>query len=440
MNRWRKISAIASFEFLTAIKRPGYLIATFGMPVFMAAYAGIVAIPAYFANQSAKAPSVWGVVDTAGVLGLTGSIAIRPSLPEEVAKAIQLSGQEAAVQDAFLSENFVFRPMASEAEARQATAEHTIKGYFVVPSDYLSGGLIDVYSQDAMGIAFDDSRDAFADIIREQLLAARVPAPARDRILHPLKDARRFRVTRAGELTDGSNTAGIVKLAVPLVFMVLFLMSVLMTSGYLMQGTATEKENKVVEVLLASANPDEILSGKLAGLGGAGLLQIAVWLLILTVSGLGVVPLLLATDIKMPWTALAMAIPLFLVAFLFYGSLMLGTGSLGSNMREAQQLAMVWSLTAALPLIMMTALIRDPHGIVARVMTLVPFSAAPLVIFRASTDAASLAWWEIAAGFGILVVSTWLAIRVGARLFRIGLVSASRPKLSEILKQARLHA
>ena len=57
---------------------------------------------------------------------------------------------------------------------------------------------------------------------------------------------------------------------VPLIFTVLFLMSVLMTSGYLMQGTATEKENKVVDVLLASANPDEILAGKLLGLGGSG--------------------------------------------------------------------------------------------------------------------------------------------------------------------------
>ena len=110
------------------------------------------------------------------------------------------------------------------------------------------------------------------------------------------------------------------RIAVPLLFTVLFLMSVLMTSGYLMQGTAVEKENKVVEVLLASANPDEILTGKLLGLGGAGLLQITVWLLILLVGGLGIVPLLMSSNIEMPWIALALAIPLFLVAFLFFGS------------------------------------------------------------------------------------------------------------------------
>ena len=86
----------------------------------------------------------------------------------------------------------------------------------------------------------------------------------------------------------------LVRVVVPLVFTVLFLMSVLMTSGYLMQGTATEKENKVVEVLLASANPDEILAGKLLGLGAAGLLQIGVWLTMLLVTGLGIVPLLMS--------------------------------------------------------------------------------------------------------------------------------------------------
>ena len=174
--------------------------------------------------------------------------------------------------------------------------------------------------------------------------------------------------------------------AVPLVFTVLFLMSVLMTSGYLMQGTATEKENKVVDVLLASADPDEILAGKLLGLGGAGLLQIAVWMIIVLVGGIGIVPLLMSSQIEMPWVALALAIPLFLIAFLFFGSLMLGTGSLGSNMREAQQLAMVWSLTAALPMMMMAVLLREPHGTVARVMTWLPFSAGPLIMFRASTD------------------------------------------------------
>jgi ABC-2 type transport system permease protein len=228
-------------------------------------------------------------------------------------------------------------------------------------------------------------------------------------------------------------------LAVPLVFMVLFLLSVLMTSGYLMQGTATEKENRVVEVLLASANPDEILAGKLLGLGAAGLLQISVWLAMVLTTGLGIVPLLLTSAVAVPWTTVALALPFFLLAFLFYGGLMLGTGSLGSNMREAQQLAMIWSLTAALPMMLMAVLMKEPHGTVARVLTWLPFTAGPVVVLRASTDSDLLAWWEVAVALIILALSTWLALRVGARLFRVGLLNTgARPSFREIFRQARL--
>ena len=139
----------------------------------------------------------------------------------------------------------------------------------------------------------------------------------------------------------------------------------------------------------------------------------------------------------MPWLALALALPFFMVAFLFFGSLMLGTGSLGSNMREAQQLAMVWSLTAALPLMMMGVLLREPHGIVARVLTWLPFTAGPLVMLRASTDLDFLAWWEVAGR------SSCCSPRPGwrsasARACSASACSAVAPQAPEMMRQARL--
>jgi ABC-2 type transport system permease protein len=438
-TRRHKISTIATFEFLAAVKRPGYLITTFGMPLFMAAYGGIVAIPAYFATQSEREPAVFGVVDSGALLALDQEVSSGSSpVPDEVKRALEATGQGSALDQAFMRASYVFRPYRAEPEARSALAERKIKGYFVVPPDYIARGVIDVYTADSLNVAGSDSRNAFANVVRERLLRGRFDEQTRARIVAPLRETRRFSVTRAGGLTDGGRTAGFVRVAVPLVFTVLFLMSVLMTSGYLMQGTAVEKENKVVEVLLSSADPDEILTGKLLGLGAAGLLQIVVWLMLLLVGGIGVLPLVLTSRIEMPWMALGLAVPLFLIAFLFFGSLMIGTGSLGSNMREAQQYAMVWSLTAALPMMMMAVLIREPHGVVARVMTWLPFSAGPVIMFRASTDIESLTWWEIGGAFAVLLLSTRLALRFGARLFRLGLLSASRPKLREILQQARL--
>jgi ABC-2 type transport system permease protein len=435
-----KVRTIATFEFLTAVKRPGYLIATFGMPLFVLAYGAVVAIPAYFAAQKDKENTVYGVVDTGRVLALEGDIAAPAiEISDDVRETLESMGQGAALDQALAKSNFIFRPFENETRARSALVGEDTEGHFVLAEDYMATGRVDVYSPETVSFSRSDARDAFANLVRERLANGRVDPSLAARLVSPVRDPRRFSITRNGDVTDGSQAASAVRLAIPLVFIVLFLLSVLMTAGYLMQGTATEKENKVVDVLLASANPDEILAGKLLGLGGAGLLQIAVWLIMALATGIGVVPLLLTSGIEIPWLAVALAVPLFLIAFLFFGSLMLGTGSLGSNMREAQQLAMVWSLTAALPLMMMSVLIREPHGLAARVLTWIPFSSGSVIMLRASMDPGSLAWWEIAGSMLVLLASTWLAIKLGARLFRVGLLSSgARPSFREIIRQAQL--
>ena len=440
MTRSTKIKAIATFELFAAVKRPGYLIATFGMPLFMAVYGAIVAIPAYYVTKQELETAVYGVVDRSGVVTLQGDVEpTMARLPAPLRQALEASGQGPAIASALADDHFVFRPFADEAVARQALAARTIKGYFVLPANYLAEGIIESYRPDSVSLSGSDARRALGNVIRERLVAGRVEGRVAARILDPVQDTHLFAITRTGEVRDGGRVASAVRLFVPLAFMLLFLMSILMTSGYLIQGTVAEKENKVVEVLLASASADEILTGKLIGLGGAGLLQITIWLSMLMVGGMGIAPLLIASRVQLSAVTLALGVPLFLLGFLFFGSLMLGTGSLGSNMRESQQFAMVWSLTAAMPLILMSVLIREPHGVVARVLTWLPITAAPMVILRSSLDPASLGWWEIGGAILVLAFSAWMAIRIAARLFRIGLLSAgSRPSLREIFRQARL--
>src|SRR5690349_22351324 len=158
MSGWQKIKTVATFEFLAAVKRPGYLIATFGMPLFMAAYGGIVAVPAYYAEKSSRQPAVYGVVDQAGVLKLGGELkgGDGPRIPEEVRQALEAAGQGKALDRALMSEHFVFRPVASEEEARSALASRQLKGFFVIPKDYISEGRLDVYSPDSFSTSGSD--------------------------------------------------------------------------------------------------------------------------------------------------------------------------------------------------------------------------------------------------------------------------------------------
>ena len=172
---WQKTWTVATFEFLTAVRRPGYLITTFGMPLFMAAYGGIVAIPAYFASRAVREPSVFGVVDPGSILQIEQGHTSRRSRDARRGAAGARSERAAAAQPAaaFMDSSFVFRPFPSEADARAALAARTIKGYFVLPPDYLTKGVVDVYTQDTTSLSGSEARDAFAALFAERLLSGK---------------------------------------------------------------------------------------------------------------------------------------------------------------------------------------------------------------------------------------------------------------------------
>ena len=89
--------------------------------------------------------------------------------------------------------------------------------------------------------------------------------------------------------------------------------------------------------------------------------------------------------------------------------------------------------------VFMMMFIEDPNNMGAYVMTWIPFTAPLTVILRMTLESAKIAWWEVAGSFAVLVASTYLALQFGARLFRVGLLlTGARPKLREILRQARL--
>jgi ABC-2 type transport system permease protein len=235
-----------------------------------------------------------------------------------------------------------------------------------------------------------------------------------------------------------SKEAIVGRLVLPLGFVMLLFTSILMSGSYLIQATATEKENKVIEVLLSSASADEVMTGKLLGLGGAGLLQVVVWIGMMLGVRSGFSELVAPLNVSVAWQAVVLSPILFVAAYLFLGSLMLGTGSLGGNVRESQQLGMMWAFLATVPLIFLPVLIAEPHSPVAHLLTWIPFSAPATLVFRMSLDPDGITLWETVGSLVMLVMSTWLSVRVASRLFRVGLLlTGARPGWRELLRQAR---
>jgi ABC-2 type transport system permease protein len=322
-----------------------------------------------------------------------------------------------------------------------AAGKGEIKGCFVLDEDYLETGHVELYLPDEVDFDDDSARRALGKLLVDRLLGDHVSEEIGERVRRPLASYEEWTVTAAGEVKPRSVAGVVAKLIVPIVFALMLFLSLMMSASYLLQATATEKENKVVEVLLSAADPDEILTGKLLGLGFAGMLQVLVWFGMIILSALVGAGALSGLGLDIPWLGIVIAVFFFPAAYLFLGSLMLGTGALGGNLKESNQLSMIWSLPSAVPLLFLGFLLTDPHGLVGRILTWIPFTAPVTVIFRSTIDPRGIAWWEIAGPFVLVALSTWVGIRIGARLFRVGLLlTGARPKLREILRQARLSA
>ncbi len=441
MIRWRKVKAVATFEFLSTVRRKGWLIMTLGMPLFMVAYGAIVSVPGYLIEKKKHEVRAWGVVDRPGLLHLEGDVAAAPPrVPEEARRIARATGKEDELEAALRQGNAIFRPYPDEEAAKAALAAGEIRGYYVFPGDWLEKGRVVFVRGEGGGIAgLNGARSQLRRLVISRLLADRVPEKIAERIRNPIAGEEELVVRKGGKVTPGSPAEEVSKVVVPIVFAVLLMISVLSGSGYLLHAVATEKENRLVEILLSSANPDEILAGKLLGLGAAALIQVVAWFGMVVVAGLAFAGALATAGLRVPWEVVALAPPLFVLAYLFVGTLMLATGSIGNTLKESQQYSMLWTILMVLPMVMMGAYIADPQGVVPRVLTWIPFATPVSLMLRVAMDPAGVPWWEIAGPMALLALSGWLALRFGARLFRVGiLLTGSRPGLRAILRQARL--
>jgi ABC-2 type transport system permease protein len=421
--RPKRIAAVARFEFLAVVKRWSYLIATFGLPLFLAAVSGtVLGVQTYFLTQRAEESSAFGLVDEASV--------VDRSVFEE-RDGEQVWGNQ--VSDVLLYED-------QEAATRDLESGR-LRALYVVDKDYLRSGEVRAIQSEKtplLSMRGTNVEPLLRSLLRKSLLDGRLEEDVQERVISPALFVRARLGPDGVEVTDVDEALDLLmRTTIPLFLGVLLLTALLSASGYLVQTVATDKESKIVEVLLSSVTPEEILAGKLFGLGAAGLVQFAAWTSMVIFVALSA-SAALASVVTVPWLALAVSPLLFVLGYLFLGSLMLATAALGANAAESQKLTMGWAMLAILPLMVLVILLEDPNGILGQAMTWIPFTSPLTVIIRLSVEPSGVAWWEVSGAIVVLIISTWAAIRVGARLFRVGfLLTGSRPSLAELWRQSR---
>lgn len=412
MMRARRVRSIARFEFVSTVLKFSFLLTSVGLPLVLAAItAASAAVQAELIRAQATGPSVFGVVDLAHELP-----------PEPLAPPLVL--------------------LATEAEGLRDLRRRRIDELLVIAPDWRATGTVRVVRREDTPLLNQDDGAALAEIsstLRTVVAADNVDSAELARILRPVALVRE-RLTNSGVQAEAGDAVmdSIAAVGVPMLLGILLMSALLMASGYLVQTIAHDKETKIVEVLLASATADEILAGKLCGLGCAGLLQFAIWA-VFSGSGLAILaaghPEVLA---RVPSDAMALTPGFFLLGYAFLGSLMLATGAFGSSAAESQKLVIGWVLLAVVPLLLLPLMLETPHGTLSRTLSFVPFSAPIAIIVRLAVDGPGVSRWDVAFSAASLIASTYVSLVVGARLFRVGLLlTGARPSVRAILAQVR---
>ena len=443
------IRTVAWHEFWFTVRKKSYYLVTLGMPLLILGYIGVVLIFILLAvpGEISRLSKPVGVVDRTGLLTSEGGALAEAIVGEEfVLKKSAAKTQSdletipsdiESIADGSDFGNLIDRKivLVSEVEDyRDKIESEQWNGIIVVPDDYIETGKFEVYSRksDLMGSAMNTnwlSRLLQSEILRATSLSENEV----DRIRKSAKSTQ-FEINELGEFEEVDRLSKFLTLGIPLAVAGLLVIALMMNASVLLASIAEEKENKVMEVIISSVTADQLLFGKVFGIVCAGLLQIAIWMAMVSV-----IPLLLQTamnelvDYDINLMQLFISGVFMVTGFLFYGSLLAGMGSLGSTYKECQQLSAVVIICACVPLMMATVFLADPNAIVPRVVSMIPFFSPIGMTLRLGSG--EVAMWEVGISFLILVVATWIAIKLAARLFRAGtLMRGKPPGIREIWK------
>ena len=419
-----KIWVIAKREFLVTITRKGYIFAVVGMPLLFGGIFGVSFLTSGSLEQSIKSGSgLIAVVDRSNTLDFELAANEEP-VPESSTAATEV------LQKAASSKPSSLVPYKDMTQAIQDLKNGKLSAVYLIESDYMSTGKIIAYSPER-GVFSDfapPDRSRLYDLIRASLVKDRIDGETRERILAPGK-LKQMKVSKHGEVENASDAfQKAARFFGPFSMFLLLTMSIFFSSGYLLQGIAEEKQNRVIEVIWASVEPMELLTGKIIGLGAAGLLQVAFYAGMLLLPAVTVFALF-----QVSVAGLILSLTYFVLGYLLFAGLMAGTGILGNSPQESGQLSAFWTLVSMIPMFLLAPISEAPNSWMARGLSWFPLTAPVTMLLRITSG--QIPWVDVGISVVVLVVSIYLAVRGAAKMFRAAaLMYGKRPGIGEILR------
>jgi ABC-2 type transport system permease protein len=396
LNTW----LIAKREYLERIRAKSFLIMTILIPILM----GGLVYGAALANGRSGSTLRIAVVTVDRQFGLDLKSELESS--KEGTTTVDVISPPAPDTRNTLDNKLKGRGLDGYIWVTPPPAPHTRAGFEWVPkskADILTPALL---------------RQAIRSVLtREGLGSAGMPPHEVDSLLQPVD-----LVTK----DNGSAFASVYALFFLMYFVILFY------GMNVARSIIEEKTSRIFEVLLATIRPEEMMAGKVLGVGAVGLTQIGIWI----VTGLVVTKIgLLASDISFSITPTQVGffILFFLLGYILYSSVAAALGAMTSSEQELQQMNMFLMLPLIACSVVILRVVTDSDGLIAKTFSFFPFCTPLIMYVRIAVHQPP--FWQIALSIFDLILAILAILWFASRIYRVGiLMYGKKPNLPEILR------
>lgn len=409
----QKLFAVARWEFIEKVKTKAFIIGLLLTPLIMAMFA---ILPSFLASRD-NGIKRFAVYDETTMLVASA----QQRLNERGKSNLELVPVN--------PQSFTLASFLEQYSPRIIAGEFT--GLVIIPADIESTHQMEYRSTNVGN--FDETRSietALQKSLSEHLAIKKGISAALYRDISKPLETKTIKISKSGEAKESSflETFGLSYGA-----MLVYIILITTTSQILVRGLVEEKSNRIMEILISSCSPFELMMGKLIGLSALGIIQVFAWGAIAIGLTLYFGSAVAATLISL----LPLVLVFTLLGYIFVAALMLGLGSLTNTDQEAQQInGYMMMIGIGLPAILFTVILRNPNSTLAKIGSYIPFAAPTVMNMRIAVQMPPV--WEILTSIVVLLVSTVLIVYFAARLFRVGILSYGKmPTLPEIIGYLR---
>ena len=439
-----KIVAVIKREYMTRVKSKGFIVSLFLMPLLMC---GLVLLSSFLAIMEDKTEEMrkLAVVDETGEIfeQMQAAISDHPTFQHKGELVYQLHKEVATTEEA-------------KTRLRERVNTRDLYAYLEIPNDVFENGAVGFYARTSTNFDVQRAfRRIISDIVRDRRFAE--SGYSRHEVSQLMRSVRFNAYAVKGskgkdggtEIESSLETGARLGLGYILVF-VLY-MFVIIYANSIMRSVLEEKTTRIVEVIVSSIKPYQLLLGKLIGVCSVCLTMFAIWVIfgvllvmniepLLRIFGIDSLPmqliLIIGTVKASSAEVLTYFFIYFVIGFFMYSTLYAVVGAICGSEEEAQQTGAPLTVLLVVPFILMFQLFRIPDSTLSVLLSHVPFFSPILMFMRINVLMPPL--WEILLNILLVCATVFFVMLISGKIYRVGiLMYGKRPTLRQLWQWTR---